>query len=95
MRSKRRTGLAYVEYLKNVAVANHLVSCQNELVSSDVCHLRYKATVSARHSSIDDDTSPSTDPGVCPGLYHEVLRKVSDDQEHDGSTLTSASLSGD
>lgn len=35
--------------------------------------LRKRATVSALHSSIDDETSPSTDPGVCSGLYHDVL----------------------
>ena len=40
---------------------------------------RYKATVSARHSSMDDDTSPRTEPGVWPGLYHEVLRIISDE----------------
>ena len=36
-------------------------------------YLRNKAAVSARHSSIDDDTSPKTESGVWPGLYQEVL----------------------
>jgi hypothetical protein len=35
-----------------------------------------RATVSARHSSIEEDTSPSTEPGVCPGLYQDELRAV-------------------
>ena len=38
--------------------------------------LQYKATVSARHSSIDEDTSPRTDPGVWPGLYQDVLSYI-------------------
>lgn len=27
----------------------------------------------ALHSSIDAETSPRTEPGVCSGLYHDVL----------------------
>lgn len=34
---------------------------------------RKSATDSARHSSMEEDTSPSTEPVVCPGLYQEVL----------------------
>lgn len=33
---------------------------------------RYIATVSARHSSSDEDTVPNTLPGVWPGLYQLV-----------------------
>jgi hypothetical protein len=36
-------------------------------------HSRKRATVSALHSSIEEDTSPNTDPGVCSGLYQDVL----------------------
>lgn len=32
-----------------------------------------RATVSALHSSMDDETSPRTEEDVWPGLYHEAL----------------------
>ena len=31
------------------------------------------ATVSARHSSIDEETAPRTEPGVWPGLYQVFI----------------------
>jgi hypothetical protein len=36
--------------------------------------VQYKATTSALISSNDEETSPRTDPGVWPGLYHDVLK---------------------
>jgi len=72
--------LTDVENLEYVKVANHwgetwpawahLPIMWHPFKSNDS---RYNATASARHSSIDDDTSPRTEPGVWPGLYHEVL----------------------
>jgi hypothetical protein len=41
---------------------------------------------------MDEDTSPSTEPGVCPGLYQDVLRaqqfRIGGQHDDDDAELT-------
>lgn len=61
--------MSYLEDLENIRFADHYCMYKTNAVRNWVAvdlefHSQNSATVSARHSSIDEDTSPRTESGV-------------------------------
>jgi hypothetical protein len=99
MRPERLGNSTHAENFENLGVANDLGVQRQELGTGYAIGgecLRKSATDSARHSSIEEETSPSTEPAVCPGLYQDVLPfavqtfKLKLHRQHNGPELTLA-----
>lgn len=57
----------------NVRLYGEICLLTPNILNISLFETRYRATASARHSSIEEDTAPITEPGVWPGLYQDLI----------------------